>query len=151
MLAMAADGGELDRAVGALEREFGVMFGKVRAQIRDRAARVHPELSPAGYNLLAMLVRSGPQHAGALAAALDADKSMISRIVRQLAELGLVERQADPSDGRAAFVVATGIAVERVEALRSERRGQLRDVLAGWPATDVRQLTALLARLNDEG
>jgi DNA-binding MarR family transcriptional regulator len=151
MLAMATDDGELDRAVGALEHEFGVMFGKVRAQTRDRAARVHPELSPAGYNVLAMLVRSGPQHAGALAAALDADKSMISRIVRQLTDLGLVERQADPADGRAAFVVATGTAVERVEALGSERRRRLRDVLAGWPAPDVRQLTALLARLNDAG
>jgi DNA-binding MarR family transcriptional regulator len=151
MLAMAADGSDLDTAVGALEHEFGVMFGKVRAQTRDRAARVHPELSPAGYNLLAMLVRSGPQHAGALAAAMDADKSIISRIVRQLADLGLVQRQADPADGRAAYVVATATAVERVEAVRSERRRQLRDVLAGWPASDVRQLTALLARLNDEG
>jgi DNA-binding MarR family transcriptional regulator len=151
MLAMAVDGGDLDTAVAALEHEFGVMFGKVRAQTRERAARVHPELSPAGYNLLAILVRSGPQHAGALATALDADKSMISRIVRQLTDLGLVERQADPSDGRAAFVVATATAVQRVEAVRSERRRQLRDVLAGWPANDVRQLTALLARLNEQG
>lgn len=147
----AVDGGELGSAVAALEQQFAVMFGKVRAQMRDRAAKVHPELSPAGYNLLGILVRSGPQHAGALAAALYADKSIVSRIVRQLTELGLVERQADPNDGRAWFVVATREAARRVEHVRTERRRELLELLAGWPVDDVHQLTGLLTRLNDEG
>ena len=149
MQAMAADR-ELEPAVAALEQQFGLMFAQVRARVRDQAERVHAELSPAGYNVLATLVRSGPQHAGSLAAMLYTDKSMISRIVKQLIELGLVERRPDPSDGRAAFLAATPAAVGKVDANRDEQRQRLREFLAGWDVADVRQLTALLSRLNAE-
>lgn len=135
-------------AITALEQQLVLMFATARTMMRDRAVSVHPDLSPGAYNVLGMLVRSGPQHAGALAAALYADKSVISRIVRQLAHLGLVERRADPTDGRAFFIAATPLAVHRVDAVRDAHRSALHHFLAGWDESDIAQLTALLARLN---
>jgi DNA-binding MarR family transcriptional regulator len=118
--------------------------------VRDQAIRVHPELSPAAYNVLATLVRCGPQHAGSLAAMLYTDKSTISRIVKQLGELDLVERRPDPADGRACILAATEDATSRVDAVRDGQRQQLRQFLDGWVVADIHQLTSLLSRLNAE-
>lgn len=135
-------------AITALEQQLGRLFQTAKTLMRDRALAVHPDLSPGSYNVLATLVRSGPYHAGALAAALYVDKSVISRIAKQLGELGLVERRPDPVDGRAYFLAATPDAVRRVEQVRDEHRRELHEFLAGWDEADIEQLTALLARLN---
>lgn len=135
-------------AVAALEQQLACLFATARALTRDRAVAVHPELSPGSYTALATLVRSGPQHAGALATSLFVDKSVISRIIRQLTDLGLAERRADPTDGRAFFIAATPEAVRKVDAIRDDYRRSLHDFLAGWDPSDIAQLTALLGKLN---
>jgi len=135
-------------AVAALEQQLSRLFSTAKTLVRDRAVSVHPELSPGGYMALATLVRSGPQHAGALASSLFVDKSVISRIVRQLIDLGLVERRADPQDGRAFFLAATPAAVRRVDAIRDGHRRSLHEFLADWDPADITELTELLARLN---
>lgn len=147
---MAVDAPTATPAVTALEQELGVMFAKARTLMRDRAMQVHPDLSPAGYSVLATLVRSGPQHAGTLAASLFLDKSVMSRIIKQLGEFGFVERRADPTDGRAFYIAATPCAVRKFSAVRDERRQELHRLLAGWDVADIEQLTALLAKLNGQ-
>jgi DNA-binding MarR family transcriptional regulator len=138
-----------DTAVTALEQQLSRLFATAKSLLRDRAVAVHPELSPGGYMALATLVRSGPLHAGALAAALYVDKSVVSRIIRQLTELGLAERRADPNDGRAFYIAATPATVRTIDAIRDQYRRSLHGFLAGWDPNDIAQLTALLARLND--
>lgn len=137
-----------DAAVTALEQQLSRLFATAKSLLRDRAVAVHPELSPGAYMALATLVRSGPLHAGALAAALYVDKSVVSRIIRQLTELGLAERRADPDDGRAFYIAATPAAVRTIDAIRDQYRRSLHSFLAGWDPADIAQLTALLARLN---
>jgi DNA-binding MarR family transcriptional regulator len=138
-------------AVAALEQQLSRLFATAKALTRDRAVSVHPELSPGGYMALATLVRSGPQHAGSLAAALFVDKSVISRIIRQLIDLGLAERRADPDDGRAFYIAATPEAVREIDAIRDDYRRSLHSFLAGWDPVDIAQLTDLLGKLNDAG
>lgn len=136
-------------AVTALEQQIGLLFATARTLMRNRAAAIHPDLSPGAYHVLAMLTRCGPRHAGSLASELGIDKSAMSRLVRQLSDLGLVERQPDPDDGRAFFVAATAGATRRIGDLRDEHRAALRQFLDGWEDGDIAQLTALLARLNE--
>lgn len=137
--------------IAALEQQLGAMFATVRTLVKDRAAQVHPDLAAAGYTVLATLVRSGPRHAVSLAESLYLDKSAISRIVKQLTDLGLVERRPDPDDGRAFFLAATPDAVRRVGEVQVEHRRRLYEFLGTWPEGDIRQLTALLKRLNGGG
>jgi DNA-binding MarR family transcriptional regulator len=152
----AAIGGSTDphaaptAAIAALEQQLSQLFATAKTLVRDRAEAVHPELSPGSYTVLAALVRSGPQHAGSLAATLYMDKSVISRIVRQLADLDLAERRPDPDDGRAFYIAATPAAVRKVGAIRDDYRRSLYRFLAGWDPDDIAQLTALLARLISE-
>lgn len=138
-------------AVSALENEFSLMFNRARVRLRARAERVHPDLQPSAYKALALIVHRGPQHSGALAQALGCDKSMVSRTVKQLFDLGFVTREADPDDGRASFVCATPSAAARVREVSREDRHLLQRWLDDWDVDDIRRLTQLLARLNAAG
>lgn len=135
-------------AVAGLEAQLAQLFAAGRRFMQSRAAAVHPDLSPGAYKVVSTLVQRGPTHAGTLAAELCVDKSAISRIIRQLEDLGLVERGADPEDGRAFLITATASTVRKVNAIRDESRGRLHRSLTDWDAADIEQLTALLAKLN---
>ena len=111
------------------------------------AATASDGVSWATYILLLHLTTGGPQRAKALAEAVCVDPSTVSRQVDQLVKLGLVERQADPSDGRATVLAATpeGYAVHR--RMHERRDAMLTGVMREWEAADVVQLTDLLGRL----
>ena len=135
-------------AIGDVEHEFSLMFNRVRGVMRERAEQVHPDLQPLGYKVLAAVVRGGRMHAGAIGELLMTDKSTISRTVKQLEELGLLAREADPEDGRATYLAATPIAVERVTRVRTDNEEQWRSRLSEWELDDLRRLADLLAKVN---
>jgi DNA-binding MarR family transcriptional regulator len=76
------------------------------------------------------------------------DRSVISRQARLLEELGLLELAADPSDGRAKFLAATPLAIEKMSAIPGGDRSFIHARLAGWPEADLHQFAQLLKRLN---
>lgn len=101
------------------------------------------------YLLLFQLVREGPKRSSALAETACVDPSTVSRQVADLVRLGLVERRADPDDGRASLLVATEEGLRTCALLRERRVRAFAHVVAGWPTEDVRLLAGLLGRLND--
>ena len=144
-----APGQASDAAISDVEAQFTRLFNQVGTSMRDRAQRIHPELQPGGYKLLTTIVRSGPIHAGALAAMLYTDKSVISRQVKLLEDMGFVERKTDPEDRRASFIAATPEAIEKVNEVRAADQATLYRGLRRWGEEDVRRLAELLSRLND--
>ncbi len=107
---------------------------------RERAALV----------LLFPLTRLGPLRQNALAEAVHADPSTISRHVASLVEQGLVQRVADETDGRATRLVVTDAGHAAVDRLAEERATWLGTVLAGWSDADLTALTTLFGRLIDD-
>ena len=101
------------------------------------------------YGLLVHLVKTGPLRSSELAAAACVDPSTISRQVAQLVKHGLVERQADPVDGRASLLVATEAGHTAFASLRRLREATFARVVADWPERDVRRLADLLHAFND--
>ena len=88
----------------------------------------HPDaVERATYLLLVHLVKGGPRRAGALAEAVHSDPSTISRQIGHLVKLGLVERTADPVDGRATLLAAT---TEGLRVFEENRTAAQRDVRA---------------------
>lgn len=140
---------DADTAIASVEEQFAILYTRVRTSMRDRATRVHPDLQPAGFMVLNTLVRCGPTHAGALAERLDMDKSAISRQARLLGQLGLLERAADPDDGRATYLAATPAAVEKVTEVRLADQAVTYKRLRDWELSDLQKLSELLAKLND--
>lgn len=118
----------------------------MRAQIH---ARQGDGIEWAGNMLLFQLCKDGPARSSALAAGACVDPSTVSRQVSALVALGLVERRADPDDGRACLLAATASGEERHRAVRERRDRVFAHLLADWPQDDVRLLGSLLHRLND--
>ena len=138
----------ISAAIGELEEQMSILAGRIRANVRDTAVAIDPALPPFGLKLLRLLSRCGPTHAGAAADMLFVDKSVISRQARQLEELGLIELQVDPNDGRARFLTLTPAAVERMEAVRADGKMLMHQLLGTWSVADLRQFAGYIARLS---
>jgi DNA-binding MarR family transcriptional regulator len=99
--------------------------------------------------LLFPLQRLGPLRQSALAEAVHADPSTVSRHVALLVERGLVLRVADESDGRASRLVLTEAGRAQLDQLRAERVAYLRSVTAAWTDDELETFTTLFDRLLD--
>ena len=129
-----------------VEENLRLLTATVRARMREAAKSVDPALSLFGLKVLQLLKRTGPAHSGAVADLLFVDKSVISRQSRQLLDLGLIEVQSDPADGRARLLVLTPAADKRVSAIQT---GIMLDpdVLRSWSAEDLHRFAGYLSRL----
>jgi DNA-binding MarR family transcriptional regulator len=134
--------------LGRLEQEVGVLIRRVKRVIGERARAVHPDLQPASYLMLTYLAGEGPQRSSVMSERFGVDKGAISRQVQHLMDLGLLDREADPDDGRAMLISASPDAVHRLEAINRDRRRWLDEQLAGWSEDDLREFVTGLARYN---
>lgn len=99
--------------------------------------------------VLKCLHTEGAMRAGALAECVQSDPSTVSRQVAALVKDGLLERRADPDDGRASILVLTPkaeLVLAEHDRIRLEHFEQM---LADWSAADVTQFAALLGRFTE--
>jgi DNA-binding MarR family transcriptional regulator len=148
--------GTLDRdgaaeAIVEVEEQMSTLSRLLQLRTRRAATAIHPELPPFGLKLLRLLVRDGPTHASVAAGLLDVDRSVVSRQVKQLEDLGLIELVTDENDGRARYLVVTDIARQRLDETVGGGRTLLHDALGSWEPDDLRQFAAYIARLNHSG
>ena len=134
-----------------MEREIGLLLRRARAMSARLAGELHPDLDGAAYGLLALLEDTGPLRASDLVARLGLDKSTVSRQVAALVDLGMVDRAADPVDGRAQVLTPSAEGSARLARIREVRRARWEADLGHWPAEDVARLGDLLGRLNQLG
>ena len=134
-----------------LEREIALLLRRSRAIQGRLAGQLHADLDGAAYGLLVLLDDAGPLRASDVVARLGLDKSTVSRQVASLVALGLVDRAADPDDGRAQVLSTSPEGHRRLSQLRDARRERWEADLAGWETTDVATLAQLLGRLNRLG
>ncbi len=138
----------IEQAIAHVEDQLSVVFGRARATWKEAAQQIHPELNPAGYKLLSTVVRLGSTNAHVLAELFDMDKSVVSRQVRMLEEVGLVESRPDERDGRVRVLVPTELAVERVTAVRARNQSRLHAVLRERTADELELFAEMLGVLS---
>jgi len=138
----------VDQAVARVEQELGRLFARIRIGWREAAITVHPDLQPLGYQVLTSIASGKATSAGAIIEPLQTDKSAVSRQVRQLEELGLVESIPDPDDRRARRLVATDLARERIAIARARYEGRIGERLREWSAADLDHFVSLLGALG---
>jgi len=134
--------------IGEVIEQMSVLDGHIRAAQRAAAVSIDPGMQAFGLKMLRHLARLGPTHASALGAALAVDKSVISRHVKPLCELGLLRTESDPNDGRAHFLAVTPLAESKLAELRAGDTAIVHRRLATWSADDLHEFTRLLAQLN---
>lgn len=135
-------------AVRALEAEFGELINRMRRLLSENAQRVSPGMLPGAYKVFTTIARRDSISQSALADILVVDKGQLSRTVRELEQLGLIQRQPDPEDGRASILSATPYGHERLAAARAPQEDSLVNALEEWPLDDIQALTRLLHALT---
>jgi DNA-binding MarR family transcriptional regulator len=142
------DGEELsDDLVAVAENFVRLMrsFARTRAQILAAAAH---DVEWSAQMVLRCVENSGPMRSGAIAECVQADPSTVSRQVAALVKDGLLERRADPEDGRASLLVLTekaGAVLKSHDDLRNQHFAQM---LADWNERDLRKFADLMARFT---
>lgn len=122
---------------------------RLRAAIGKLSRRLRPTvagsgLTPSQTSVLFTIVRFGPLRLSELAEIESLNPTMLSRIAAQLCEDGLIRREVDPNDRRAAFVRATAAGRRMRERIHRERAQALS---AHVEALDEHQREALWAAL----
>jgi len=139
---------ELDAAGRLAGQLFRLVRLVERSKAQAAADRPGPHLERATFGLLCQLVDQGPMRTTALAEAVYCDASTVSRQVQQLVGLGLVERQADPADGRATLLAASRKGRGCLAKARVHRDRRIAELIVDWSPTDRERLIELLDRFN---
>jgi DNA-binding MarR family transcriptional regulator len=116
----------LKQADAGLTPEDPDQTARLRAVIGRLGRRLRPtsagsELTPTQTSVLFTIVRQGPLGLGEVAEIESVNPTMLSRIIGQLCDSGLISREASPGDRRAALVKATSAGRRMRERIHRER------------------------------
>ncbi|HEX5346452.1 MAG TPA: MarR family transcriptional regulator [Pseudonocardiaceae bacterium] len=115
----------------------------------ERAAVARGEdLDRASFMLLHTLVCLGPSRVTMLAAAVHSDPSTVSRQAAHLVDLGLLERRADPGDGRASLLAITDAGTALLERARQRRDDRIEAITRSWQPVEREQFADLIDRFT---
>ena len=121
-------------------------FNKARARLLAAAAH---DVDWAAHVVLKCIANEGQIRASDVAEYLRSDPSTVSRQVAALVKDGLLERRADPADGRASLLAVTA----KAEAVLAEhdqiRMEHFARILDGWSETDLRRFATMLRRFTE--
>lgn len=97
--------------------------------------------------VLTHLAESGPMRVGALATALGIDSSTLTPRIKHLQAAGLITRQCDPSDRRAALLAITDEGRALVGELEQARAALLAERLGALSESDRAAAARILPKL----
>jgi len=126
----------LDAATARRVSRDLIRFVKLLKAARAHAPRVHPEVEAAAYPALFNLAE-GERRVSALAESIHSDISTTSRQVSTLAGHGLLEKLADPDDGRAQVVRLTAAGEELVATIHRQSAEWFQGLLDGWTVQEA--------------
>jgi DNA-binding MarR family transcriptional regulator len=136
-----------DDVVRVADNFVGLMRSFARARAKMLAAAAH-DVEWSAQILLKCLANEGSMRASSLAEFMQSDPSTVSRQVAGLVKDGLVERRADPDDGRASLLVLTPAAAGVLAAHDEIRLKHFGRMLATWDESDLRTFATLLAQFT---
>lgn len=119
-----------------LARRLSLSLGLVNRRIRDGG----DGLSVGLVSALSTVISHDGIRASDLARIEKVAAPSMTRVVADLEARGLVKRQADPADGRAALIRATPAGVRAIEKTRDARAVRLLELLDGADDIDLPRL-----------
>ena len=131
----------VDQLAAALRVSVGLLVRRMR-QIP-----VEGELTLSETSALARLDRGGPTTPGALAKQEQISPQSMGATLSALEARGLIERAADPDDGRRAVMSITDVGLELLRSRRTAKVEQLARALSSEFTSDERDRLAAIAPL----
>jgi DNA-binding MarR family transcriptional regulator len=126
-----------------------LVVARTARRLRQEAGQ---DLSPSLTSALAAIDRHGPLTPSELAALERVQRPTATRVLARLGDLGLVERAADPADGRSARISASRAGRALLRRVRTRKDQYLARRLETLPAEDVATLeraAVILERVLD--
>jgi DNA-binding MarR family transcriptional regulator len=133
-----------------LADDFTALLVGIQRLVRRklRQGQAEPRLRGAQVELLRLVMDSPGLRVSDAAKELCLAGNSVSTLVNQLVNEGLLHRQVDPADRRAALLFATEEAVERLGVWRARRTALIEDVVADLSTEDRAALGAALPALR---
>ena len=132
---------------------LAMAVSRLRSRIRIEAGIRSTGIPISQLAVLGRIIDEGPTTAAALAAGEHVTQQAIAQSLATLKERGLVEKQADPSDGRKSLVTATATGRELMEGIAASREEWLTQALDAAVRPEERPLLSeaieLLERITD--
>ena len=135
-------------AVEILDAQLSLLWRRARAVNHELTRSVHPDLEPAAYGLLSVLLNQGGMRLTELAGRIGVGKPSVSRQITFLVQVGLVRKETDPRDGRAQIIELTDVGHERMRNVLTGRQLAFHGRLKDWNETELRTFATLIAKLN---
>lgn len=126
-----------------------LMRSFTRARARLLAAAAH-DVEWSAHVVLKCLASAGPMRLRELAERIESDPSTVSRQVAALVKDGLIERRADPVDGRACLLVPTAKGQAVLNEHHKIRLQHFSHMLGNWTERDLHRFAVLLRRFTDD-
>jgi DNA-binding MarR family transcriptional regulator len=123
-------------------------IGKLARRLRPTAAGAAAGLTPTRISVLFSIARLGPIRLSELAEEEGLNPTMLSRVIADFADSGLVTRMCDPDDRRAALVETTVAGRQLCARMRAERTDVLEVALASLDEDDRRAVEQALPVLE---
>jgi len=120
-----------------------------KASRRLRLTHSDDQMSPSQREVFAAIVRTGPLRLSDLAQNEGINATMLSRVVANLEERGLVTRHLDASDGRVVHLSASDQGAALHRTMRHERTLALSDALTRLTTKQRRALVDALPALEE--
>jgi DNA-binding MarR family transcriptional regulator len=142
-----AEDPDVRQVAAAVRLSVGLLIRRLR-QTPAEGGLTLPESSA-----LARLERGGPATASELAKLEQISPQSMGATLAALEQRGLIERHADPDDGRRAVLSLTRAGRQARRSRTDARTGQIAEALAGFSRAELKQLMAaapLLERLAEK-
>jgi DNA-binding MarR family transcriptional regulator len=136
------------RAVAGVAESFVYLQRTARRAKARLLAAASNDVESATQLLLRTVAGEGPMRASMLAASVQSDLSTVSRQVSALVGRGLLERRADPLDGRASLLGITEAGRAVIAVHEQDRVAFFDEMLSGWSDEQLRKFTEQLSRFT---
>lgn len=132
----------------ALGEQLNALVSASRALTVEASAAFHPELPPAAFHITRWLHAFGPAKVSRVAEAIAMDRSAASRLTARLIDLGMVQAQPDPLDGRGVVLSLTDQGRKKVGQAVVRKGDFFRQRIEDWSDAELELCAGLLRRLN---
>jgi DNA-binding MarR family transcriptional regulator len=138
-----------EQAEGSVEQSLGWALRTVLRCYARHAATALADLpgGPRGHHVLSAAADEQAITQAALGRRVGVDRSVMTYLVDDLVEAGLVERRPDPEDRRARRIVITTAGRDRLALLEARLREVDEHVLAALPEAEREEFRSSLRRL----
>lgn len=123
------------------------LTAELRSQFFQQLGPELPGLTAMHGRLLLVIAKATGITAQQLSELLRRDKAQITRLLNDLQQAALVQRQSDPNDGRRQLLILSEQGQQLAAQLKTKKREIASKMLTGFTAQQQKQMTELLAQM----